>query len=244
MGLIDEPRAVTRRLMNLIYVIDKSGSMSGGKIQSVNDAIENLIPMVQEISENNPDAEVKISALQFSDDAEWTYDEPRSPEDFSWIPIVAGGMTSLGAACRLLEKNLHRENGFMNSKAGYLAPVIILMSDGGPNDDFEGGLAVLKKNSWFKHAIKIAIAIGEDADKDVLAEFTGSLESVVVVHNLDALKTMIRAVTITSTQIGSSTNTSTGNDKQSQTENSIKKIVDNTSGASVATDADGEEDNW
>ena len=54
-----------------------------------------------------------------------------------------------------------------------------------------------KVNNWFKAAIKIAIAIGDDADKDVLKQFAGNSEVVFTVHNIDALKQIIRIVAVT-----------------------------------------------
>ena len=77
------------------------------------------------------------------------------------------------------------------------------MSDGEPTDDFESGLNLLQQNNWFKHAIKVAVAIGDDANKDVLAKFTGNIEAVITVHTPEALKKWIRKVSITSSQIGS-----------------------------------------
>jgi len=60
-----------------------------------------------------------------------------------------------------------------------------------------------KKNNWFKKAIKVAVAIGEDANCKILAEFTDTPEGVLTVHNPEALKKMIRFVSVTSSQIGS-----------------------------------------
>ena len=61
----------------------------------------------------------------------------------------------------------------------------------------------MKENNWFKKAIKVAVAIGEDANKDVLAEFTGNKEAVITVHTPEALTKMIRFVSVTASQIGS-----------------------------------------
>ena len=110
----------------------------------------------------------------------------------------------------------------MKTASGAYAPAIMLLSDGEPTDEFEDGLEVLKGNSWFKAAIKIAIAIGEDADQEKLAMFTGSRESVFTVHNIDALKKMIRLVAITSSQIGSTAGETT---KQEQV---IKEVSETT----------------
>ena len=59
MGLLDN-ESIPRRKMILFFVIDTSGSMIGKKIGSVNDAIENVLPMIGEISDENPDAEINI----------------------------------------------------------------------------------------------------------------------------------------------------------------------------------------
>ena len=210
MGLLDN-ESIPRRKMTLFFVIDTSGSMVGSKIGSVNDAIENVLPMIGEISDENPDAEINVAALEFSTGTRWLYDEPKDAKEFIWQQVEADGLTS-----------------------GCFAPAIILLSDGGPTDDFAGGLQVLQGNSWFKNAIKIAIAIGDDADKDVLKQFTGSLEAVITVHNIEALKKMIRIIAITSSQIGSKSTSATDATKQEQVIEEVNKAAADVQGAETA----------
>ncbi len=57
-----------------------------------------------------------------------------------------------------------------------LPPVLVLVSDGMPTDDFNGGLAALMEEPWGKKAVRIAIAIGGDADLEVLQKFIGHPE--------------------------------------------------------------------
>lgn len=244
--LDNEP--IPRRKMTLFFMIDKSGSMLGAKIASLNDAIENVLPIIGEISDENPDAEIDIAVLEFSTGTNWLYDQPKGGREFIWQKVTAEGLTSLGEACRELNSKLSRSNGFMSSPSGCYAPAIILLSDGGPTDNFEAGLEVLKKNSWYKNAIKIAIAIGEDADLDVLKQFTGSSEAVIRVHNVAALKKLIHTVAITSSQIGSKSSSATDTTKQKQVEQQIRDVVTDTQGAQIAdepkaTDADNY-DEW
>lgn len=233
MGLIDSERP-PRRQMTLFFLIDKSGSMGGSKIGSVNDAIENVLPMIGEISDENTDAEIKVAALEFSTTTNWLYDEPKLANEFIWQKVQAEGMTSLGEACLELNKKLSRNGGFMSTPSGCYAPAIILLSDGGPTDNFEAGVKALKNNSWFKSAIKIAIAIGDDCDESVLESFTGSKESIVKVKNIDALKKMIRVIAITSSQIGSKSTTATDTSKQEQVEKEIGQVAAETKGAETA----------
>ena len=230
MPLLDETVEVPRRTMTLFFLLDVSGSMEGQKIGAVNDAVVNVLPIIKDISETNPDAEIKIAVLKFSSGCDWLYDEPKSVEDFAYQDAVAGGLTSLGQACQELASKLSR-SGFMKSASGSFAPAIILLSDGGPTDDFQSGLRRLKDNNWFKAAIKIAIAIGDDADKDVLKDFTGSSEAVITVHNIEALKQIIRVVAVTSSQIGSKSSSAGDATKQDQVIKDVQDAVQNVDGA-------------
>ena len=235
MGLLDN-ESIPRRKMILFFMIDTSGSMYGSKIGSVNDAIENVLPMIGEISDENPDAEINVAALEFSSSTRWLYDEPKEAKDFIWQKVEADGLTSLGEACQELNKKLSRTDGFMpaSTGSGYFAPAIILLSDGGATDNFEAGLNSLKTNQWFKNAIKIAIAIGDDADKEILKQFTGNSEAVITVHNIDALKAMIRIIAITSSQIGSKSTSATDTTKQEQVIDEINKAATDIDGAETA----------
>jgi len=95
----------------------------------------------------------------------------------------------------------------------YNAPVLFLLSDGGPTDDYKTGLETLGQNNWFKRAIKVAIAIGNDADKSVLEEFTDNSESVLEVHTPSMLRKMIRFVSVRASEIASkSANVNSGDD--------------------------------
>ncbi len=105
--------------MTLFFVIDTSGSMAGNKIGAVNDAVENVLPMLDEISASNPDAEIKVAALEFSSGCNWLYDEPKLASEFVWQDVTASGLTSLGAACQELNTKLSR-NGFMQTQAEVL----------------------------------------------------------------------------------------------------------------------------
>ena len=243
-GLIDSERP-PRRQMTLFFIIDKSGSMGGSKIGSVNDAIENVLPMIAEISDNNTDAEIRVAALEFSNSTHWLYDEPKLAHEFIWQKVQASGMTSLGEACVELDKKLSRNGGFMSSPSGSYAPVVLLLSDGGPTDNFDAGVKKLWGNSWFTNGIRLAISIGNDADDYVLEKFTGSRESIVKVHNLDALKEMIKLMALRSSLIGSQSKTTSEKTKQSQMEDMLEKIVDNTPGAeTVAKPNTADSDNY
>jgi uncharacterized protein YegL len=175
----------------------------------VNLAIEEVIPALKEVADENTDAIIKVAVLEFSSGTRWiTQNGPEESDKFHWNYIDAAGGTDLGEACRELNTKLSRK-AFMQEAAGSLAPVIFLLSDGGPTDDFDDGLAVLQQNSWYRVAGKVAIAIGDDADKGVLGKFTGNSETVIEAHDAKTLKRLIKVVAVRSSQIAS-TSSNTG----------------------------------
>lgn len=216
---------IARKTMVLFFLVDTSGSMYGEKMGALNDAIRETVPDLKDLSQSNPDAAIKIAVMQFDTNVRWLYPQPIDSEQFRWNDLQAGGLTELGAALLELNGKLSKTQ-FMQEAAGSYAPVLILLSDGGPTDDFDSALEVIKKNAWFKHAIKIAIAIGNDADKNVLTQFTGNSESVIEVHNKSALKAIIRFVSVTSSQVNSKSSSVEDASKQDKVNEKIGEYVD------------------
>ena len=202
MVFLDKIVQIPRRTMVLFFLVDTSGSMTGDKIGAVNSAIEEVLPELKDISESNADAQIKIAALKFATEAEWCYNAPIEAENFRWNYLNASGVTAFGTACEKLNEKLSSK-AFMSDATGSFAPAILLMTDGEPTDNWRDGLNKLRQNSWFKHAIKVGIAIGNDANKSIIAEFTGTPEAVLEVHQREALKKMIQFVSVRASQIAS-----------------------------------------
>ncbi|NVK66741.1 MAG: VWA domain-containing protein [Flavobacteriales bacterium] len=232
----------------LFFVVDTSYSMEGAKIGALNNAVEEVIPMLGEISKDNNDAIVEIAVLQFSSGVKWSYSSPIPAENFSWRTLSVDGATDFGAACtELLSKLTTKGDGFMSSPSGAFAPVFILLSDGGPTDNYKTPLKNLREKNWFKAGVRIAIAIGDDANLSVLEEFTGSKESVFTVHNIEALKKIIRCVSVTSSSVASKTTDTANETKQEQIEKEISNEMQEEIKDGEITPATGGEaldDDW
>ena len=186
------------RPLHFFWVVDCSGSMfSEGKMGTVNNAIQECIHEMRSAAENNPNAQLMIRALQFSTGASWLTANPVEVEDYSWEPLEANGVTDMGKAFELLSAQL----GMPPMPARALPPVIVLLSDGQPTDDYKKGLDKLKALPWFKKAVKIAISIGQDADDDVLLDFTGNRELVLQANNPTALVKMIKWASTTASMV-------------------------------------------
>lgn len=192
---------IARRSLTIFLCIDTSGSMSGVKIGTVNCVIRELIPQLHQLSDSNADAEISMAVQTFSSNASWAL-MPTPVENIVWSDLGAAGPTNIDEAFEDLNSRLSR-NGFMSSPSGSYSPVIIFMSDGHSTTDYHHALNQLKQNKWFHYAIKAGIGIGEDADLDMLAEFTGDKELVVTAPTPEALAAIIKFMSITSSKISS-----------------------------------------
>ena len=193
--------------LHLMFVIDNSGSMEGEKLGAVNNAIRDVMSIMPEIQEDTADATIKISALKFSDDAEWVYSTPQMVSEFKWKDLSTEGGTNLSAAYDELSKWLcKKEKGGQMPDIGGVAPILILMTDGMPTSfDWEQHLDSLKKKGWFRVALKYALAIGIDTQEamDVLSKFTGNPETVLKVYTAEALRKVIKVIAVTASKVKS-----------------------------------------
>jgi uncharacterized protein YegL len=159
--------AMANRPLHFFWVLDCSSSMAGAKIQQLNFAIRECIPAMQEEARQNPECQMLVRVLTFSSGARWHVGQPTPIADFKWADVQADGVTDMGRGMELLSEALSIEA--MGERA--LPPVLVLITDGQPTDNFAGGLKKLMDNNWAKKAVRIGIAMGEDADLDVLEKF-------------------------------------------------------------------------
>lgn len=160
-----------------------------GKIQSLNNAIREAIPHMQQAAAENPNAQVLVRAVRFSDGAQWHVATPTPIADFKWTDLQAEGVTDMGRAIAMVAEQLKIPP--MTDRA--LPPVLVLVSDGQPTDDFGDALKKLMDVPWAQRAVRIAIAIGDDADHGPLRAFIGHAEiPVLQANNAEQLVSYIR----------------------------------------------------
>jgi len=162
-----------------------------GKIQSLNNAIRESIPHMQKVADENPNADVLVRSIKFSSGAQWHISQPTQVKDFKWSDLAADGVTDMGHALKMVAEQLKIPP--MTDRA--LPPVLVLISDGQPTDDYSSGIKELMDLPWGKKAVRISIAIGADADKEVLQKFIGHPEiKVLEANNPESLVKYIKWV--------------------------------------------------
>jgi uncharacterized protein YegL len=164
---------MANRPLHFIWLLDCSYSMStGGKMGQLNFAIREAIPEMRSAADDNPAASLLVRAITFSSGASWHVHHPTPVKEFEWEDVQASGVTDLGKALKLVSNELKTPP--MPQRA--LRPVLALVSDGLPMDDWRAGLRAVDATPWGKRSVRVAIGIGADADKGMLKEFLGNPE--------------------------------------------------------------------
>lgn len=208
MPSISEFEGISRRVLNVFYLLDTSGSMQNAPIAQLNRAMEETAEAVRNSARNNADAQIRMAVMEFNSNVRWM--QPKGPEnieDFEWEDLTAGGLTNVGKALNELDSKLSR-NAFLESIAGNYLPVIIFMTDGYATDEYKVALEEIRKNKWFLRAIKIGFAIGDDPDLNMISDVVGNSEAVIRTNNLELFGKLLQFASVTSSMLASSSRTS------------------------------------
>ena len=156
-----------RRQLHVVIALDTSGSMRGDRIASLNYAMRSALPELRSAASDNPEIEVMIRVLQFDSTTRWHTPEAVPVDAFEWADLEAGGETRMGEALARIADVLSDQK----TPGRQLPPVIVLVSDGFPSDDIDAALDAFFAAELPRAAIRIGIAIGGEADLEVLQRF-------------------------------------------------------------------------
>ena len=186
---------IAKRPLHFFWMCDCSGSMAGEKINQLNFSVKNALPGMKEAARDNHTAQLFMHVIKFASGAQWVIGDPVPVEQFNWIDLDAQGVTDMGQALELVADKLQS----VQTPRG-LPPVLVLVSDGQPTDDFDGGLKKLMALPIGQKSLRIAIAIGKDADLPTFIANSPKLEALglkepLIAETSDQLKRYIIWVT-------------------------------------------------
>ena len=151
--------------MLVLLLLDTSGSMSGPKIETLNATVRQML--ADFAKKERSGIEVHVSIITFGDSVNRL--QPFTPaSSINFQPLSADGMVLLGAALRAA-KDVIEDKDETPSRA--YRPTVILVSNGQPNDQWEEALCAFISEGRSSKCDRMAMAIGCDADKDMLGRF-------------------------------------------------------------------------
>ncbi len=164
------------RRLPVYLLLDTSGSMSGEPIEQVKNGVQMLVASLRQ----DPYAleTAWLSVITFSSGAnvavpltELTAFQPPT--------IDASGSTDLGAALELVANSVKKDLVKTTpTTKGDWRPMVFLMTDGGPTDDWQKGLARFRQEKW---GVVVGCCV-DSGDETALKQIT---ESVVRLNTSD-----------------------------------------------------------
>jgi len=158
------------RRLPVYLLLDTSGSMTGEPIE----AVKNGVQMMMHSLRQNPQAieTAFVSIITFDSEAKQIV--PLTDlASFQMIDIKASGVTSMGAALALLADKLETEvTKTTLEQKGDWKPLIFVMTDGIPTDNWQQGYSKLKV---VNKGLIVGCAAGQGADDAILRQITKSV---------------------------------------------------------------------
>jgi uncharacterized protein YegL len=149
------------RPLHFIWLIDGSGSMRAqGRIDALNEALRASVPHLQAVARENPQAAIFVNAIRFGDEARWLVERLTPATEFRWPEIEAGGGSAMGEALAMVANAL--QPPLIWGRA--MPPLLALVTDGLPTDDFRAGMSQLLSKAWGRRSARFAVALGEEAE--------------------------------------------------------------------------------
>jgi uncharacterized protein YegL len=151
----------------VVICADTSGSMMGEPIEALNRGLAAF----REVFEKDPLAasrvEARLVTFGSSVDAEGDWSEA---DEFNPAPLRAGGMTALGAGLtQALELIEDRKRYYKSNDQDYFRPILLLLTDGAPTDDWGHAAERLRQAVEAKGVTPFIVGV-EGANFDILKQ--------------------------------------------------------------------------
>ena len=162
--------------------------------------------------------------------------KPTRASEARFLPLTPAGDTPLGKALDVA-KTLIEDREQIPHRC--YRPLVVLVSDGQPNDDWEGRLADFIHNGRTSHCDRAALAIGSDANREMLARFLeGTENSVFEAESAEEITKFFKYVTISTVQ-----RTKSQNPNESIPVNAAAPLVQKSE-SQQNNDDDDDDDPW
>jgi uncharacterized protein YegL len=190
---------VARRPLHFIVMADCSGSMKGEKMQALNYALRSMLPHLVAWERDQLQAQLLIRILAFATVPRWHVRDAAPVTDLlaSWrnLEYMHQGRTNMGSAFAVTAEVLGPDR--LERRA--LRPAILLITDGLPTDPpggFEAGLSALTGCPAGRSALRVAVAIGRDANSEPLNRFRSPEAPILVADSTDDIVERLVAASI------------------------------------------------
>lgn len=166
--LIDNPSA----RLPICLVLDTSGSMAGTPINELQEGVNIFYQALNEDEIAKLSAEIAI--VTFGNEDVKILNDFASLERQNVPRLIAGGLTPMGEAIEVALNLLeNRKREYKAAGVDYYQPWMVIMTDGMPTDNVNNAVQKTRALIEDRKLVVFPLAIGEQADKQVLESLSG-----------------------------------------------------------------------
>ena len=159
--------STSQKYMPVVLLLDVSGSMEGDKINNLYAATCEMIKSFADFGKT--EVPFKVAIITFGGecaDCHTRYTDAKDLQNLS--AFNAYGMTPLGKALEMAKDMIEDKT---ETPSRWYRPVVILVSDGQPNDDYEEPMRAFLNEGRTAKCQRMSMGIGSDADYQMLERF-------------------------------------------------------------------------
>jgi uncharacterized protein YegL len=155
----------------LVLVLDCSGSMEGARIDALNEGLVTLESAMKD--DPTTSTRGRVLVIQFGGHDEVSLGDWQDAIEFAAPKLEANGRTPTGAAVMAALDAIEAQKSELKAAGiSYKRPILMLMSDGEPTDEWEVAAEACKAAEAMNKVTVFTIGIGDDAKLDTLGRFS------------------------------------------------------------------------
>ena len=153
----------------VILLLDTSWSMNGEKIDELNEAVKEMLEELRK--SNTPNRKIDAAIITFGSGGVKLHLDLTCVNDISDSPYFkADGNTPMGGALKMAKSMIEDRNKIPSH---YYRPLVVLLSDGMPTDDWEGIMHEFVNEGRSSKTQRISMGIGGGELEKPLKIFAG-----------------------------------------------------------------------
>lgn len=180
------------KCMPVVLLLDVSGSMDGDKIHRLYESVNTMVDTFASHSRKEEIA-YKVAIITFGSQVKChtRYTDAKYLNNLQ--RFMASGMTPLGAALKMAKGMVEDRD---ETKSLWYKPAVVLVSDGEPNDDWEGPERSFIEEGRSSKCQRFSVAIGNDADEGMLKGFVSKPDFFFKADDASKIAAVFEKVTI------------------------------------------------
>lgn len=228
-------KAPEAKKLPVVLLLDISTSMSGEKNEHLYQSVCDMLATFRNVRQHEKLIDIAIITFGLNVEIHTPYTPANQLHRTSLRKFSPDGNTPMGCALSMAKAMIEDKD---TTPSNVYRPVVVMVSDGMPNDDYEGPLHDFISTGRTSKCQRFAVAIGEDADKELLKSFCSVDENMFYADQATDIVEAFKTISMSVSSRATSTNPNQFADRQSASVTSQAMTSNSNKRPSIEDDDD------